>query len=71
MNKYKKEYAWIKKKLKKGQSQSELLNCVGSFSNKSKIRVMNEKNITKDEYEKRYKFLENVYYLLSSKKFNK
>ena len=71
MSKYKKEYAWIYAKLRNGQTQSELLNCVGAFSNKTKLRVMKDKKLTENEYKKRYKFLENVYYLLSSKNFNK
>lgn len=68
--KYNKERAWIKKKLRQENlTQGELLQTVGMFSNKKKNKVMAEKNINSAEYEKRYKFLANVYYLLSSEKF--
>ena len=68
--KYQKERAWIKKKLwQENLTQSELLTTVGMFSNKQKKRVMAEKNINSSEYNRRYKFLSNVYNLLSTEKF--
>ena len=68
--KYNKERAWIKKKLRQEHlTQNELLNTVGIFSNMKKQKVMAEKNINSSEYERRYKFLGNVYYLLSTEKF--
>lgn len=67
--KYVCEKAWIYKKLNSGVSQKELLNGVGAFSNKSKEKVMKDKNLSNSQYQKRYSFLENVYYLLSSEKF--
>ena len=66
MKKYKREIAWIRKKLAAGVSKQELLNCVGIFSNKKKEKVMQEKNINQKQYEERYKFLGNVYFLLNS-----
>ena len=68
--KYSKERAWIKKKLyRENISQNELFNTVGMFSNKKREKVMAEKNINSAEYDRRYKFLENVYFLLSNEKF--
>ena len=68
--KYNKERAWIKKKLRQEHlTQAELLATVGIFSNKKKSKVMAEKNINSSEYEKSYKFLGNVFYLLSNEKF--
>lgn len=62
---YKNEYAWIKRKLASGVSKDELRECVGAFSNKSKDRIMREKNLSSKQYDKRNKFLSNVYYILS------
>ena len=68
--KYNKERAWIKKKIYIDHvPQKVLLNTVGIFSNKQKKKVMAEKNINSREYDKRYNFLGNVYYLLSTEKF--
>ena len=63
-DKYYRERAWIKKKINQGVSKKELFNNVGIFSNKSKKKVMAEKKLTAKEYDKRYKFLHNVYMLL-------
>ena len=68
--KYSKERAWIKKKLyRENISQNELFRTVGMFSNKKREKVMAEKNINSAEYDRRYKFLANVYFLLSNEKF--
>lgn len=67
--KYNRERAWIKKKLKSGISQGELYHTVGMFSNKSKKRVMIEKGLSEKGYDKRYKFLCNVHFLLGNEKF--
>jgi hypothetical protein len=68
--KYKKERTWIRKKLyRENVSQKELLHTVGMFSNKNKKKVMAEKGISSAEYDKRYKFLANVHFLLSNEKF--
>lgn len=61
---FKREKAWINSKLRKGVTKDELRECVGAFSNKKKSKVMAEKNITSEQYEKRKKFLANVYSLL-------
>lgn len=45
--KYKREIAWIRKKLAAGVSKQELLNCVGIFSNKKKEKVMQKKYLGK------------------------
>ena len=63
--KYKKERAWINKKLRSGVSRNELRECVGMFSNKNKNKVMAQKNLSEAEYQKRYGFLANVYSILS------
>ena len=63
--KYKKERAWINKKLRSGVSRDELRECVGMFSNKNKNKVMAQKNLSESEYQKRYGFLANVYSILS------
>ena len=55
---------WIKKKLASGVSRSELRECVGAFSNKSKKKVMQAKNLTERQYKQRYDFLAKVYSLL-------
>lgn len=65
-DKYFRERAWIRSKQAKGVSKTELLNCVGVFSNKKKSRVMSEKNLSEKEYAKRATFLARVYYLLST-----
>lgn len=57
--------AWINKKLRSGVSKTELLNCVGAFSNKKKERVKAQKGLSEAEYKKRYDFLAKVYYILS------
>ena len=64
--KYKREIAWVRKKLAAGVSKQELLNCVGIFTNKKKEKIMQEKNINQKQYKERYKFLGNVYFLLNS-----
>ena len=61
---YYKERAWIKKKLDSGVTKKELHNTVGMFSNKSKKKVMQQKGLTSKEYDKRYKFLHNVFNIL-------
>ena len=67
---YSKERAWIKKKLlNENITQDQLLFSVGCFSNKKKEKVMAEKNINSSEYNKRSKFLCNVFILLSNEKF--
>lgn len=68
-NKYINERKWIRKKLNSGISQNELRDCVGIFSNKTKNQVKKEKGLNDNQYSKRYDFLANVYYLLSSQKF--
>lgn len=56
--------AWVDKKLNSGVSKEELYNCVGVFSNKDKSKVMNEKNLTEKQYNRRYKFLFNTFQYL-------
>ena len=63
-DRYYREQAWINKKINQGITKKELYNTVGIFSNKSKQKVMAEKNLTEKEYDKRYKFLHNVFCLL-------
>ena len=63
-----KEEYWIRKKIQAGQSQEDLIRCVGSFSNKKKDLVMKIKRINDAEYNKRYSFLARVYDLLTSGK---
>ena len=65
MGKFSKEKEWINKKINSGVTREQLLNGVGSFSNKPKKIVMQKKGLTSKEYDKRYKFLSNVYFLLS------
>lgn len=62
---YKRAKTWINNKLRKGNTKEELLYSVGIFSNKSKQKVMAEKKITSEQYNKRYKFMAKVYELLS------
>ena len=64
---YRGEHAWINKKLRQGIRPDVLRNSIGAFSNRKKETVMKEKGLSEREYKKRYKFLGNVYYLLSSK----
>ena len=64
MTSYKKEQAWIQKKLRSGVSRDELRESVGMFSNKNKKKVMAQKNLTEEGYKKRYGFLANVYSIL-------
>ena len=54
--KYRRERAWILKKINKGVPQSELLESVGIFSNRKKKRVMESKGISSKQYEKRKEF---------------
>ena len=61
--------AWIYKKMNSGVSQSDLLNSVGAFSNKDKEFVKKQKKLSDKQYEKRYTFLEKVYFLLSNERF--
>ena len=61
---YKRERRWINKKVKSGVKRSELRESVGAFSNKKKKKVMAEKRLSSSGYEKRRKFLANVYYVL-------
>lgn len=69
VDQYKQARAWIHKKLRSGVSQSELMNCVGVFSNKKKSQVMNEKQLSSKQYDKRNSFLEKAYYLLVNERF--
>lgn len=64
-----KEKKWIKKMLNKGYTQNQLMKNVGLFSNKKKQDVMKIKRISSKEYDKRYKFLSNVYALLEFEEF--
>ena len=64
-----KERNWIRKKMRSGISQSQLLHNVGCFSNKSKKKVMQQKRLSEKQYNKRYKFLSNVYQLLEYESF--
>ena len=66
----KKERNWIKKKIRSGVSQNELLNSVGIFSNKPKEKVMKQKNLTEKQYKARYRFLSNCYALLDFEDFS-
>lgn len=66
MANYVSERAWIKKKYKQGVTKAELRDSVGAFSNKDKKEVMKQKNLTSKQYDRRYKFLSNVYYLLDN-----
>jgi len=63
---YKKEYAWIRYKYSQGVTKEKLRDCVGVFSNKKKNQVMQQKNLSSKEYDKRNKFLSNVYHILSN-----
>ena len=69
-NKYYKEEAWIRKKLRSGVSQTELRESVGMFSNKNKNKAMAQKGLSESQYKKRYTFLGNVYSLLCNKKYS-
>ena len=60
--------AWIEKKERSGVSRSTLRHTVGCFSNKKREKVMREKSLSSAEYERRYRFLGNVYELLCSGK---
>ena len=64
---YYREKAWIRKKLRSGVTREELRECVGIFSNRDKKKVMSEKQLSEKSYRERYKFLSNVYLILSSK----
>ena len=69
--KYKRERAWIYKKINSGVSQDELRQSVGIFSNKKKKKVMEQKSISSKQYDKRKSFLGNGYALLNHEKFEK
>ena len=64
-----KEKRWIRKKLRSGISQEQLKHNVGVFSNKSKHKVMKQKNLSEKQYKARYKFLSNCYALLDYENF--
>lgn len=64
-----KERSWIRKKMRSGISQSQLLHNVGLFSNKSKSKVKRQKRLSEKQYQARYKFLSNVYQLLEYENF--
>ena len=65
---YSKEKAWIAKKRAMGVSDEQLLNGVGLWSNKKKEDEMKRRNLSSKEYDKKHKFLLNVYNLLSENK---
>ena len=69
MKNFIKERVWIRKKIESGVNPNDLKNCVGIFSDKKKKDVMNKKNLSSKQYENRYNFLSNVYYLLDNEKF--
>lgn len=56
---------WVNKKLNQGVSREELLDSVGIFSNRKKIKVMAEKKLTEKQYKQRYDFLHKVYLILN------
>lgn len=62
---YKKEIAWIKKKKFNGVKLIDLKNGVGAWSNLSKEYVMKKDKLTEAQYNKKRRFLENVYFLLA------
>ena len=63
----KKALAWINKKVYKDNVDPRVLeHYVGCFSNKTKEKVMKEKNISEKQYKKRYSFLSDVYMILSN-----
>ena len=70
-NKYRRERAWILKKIEKGVKQDELRESVGIFSNRKKKSVMEQKKISAKQYEKRKEFLGNAYVLLCNESFKK
>lgn len=59
-----KAQAWINKKLRSGVSKKELYHSVGAFSNKKKSKVMAQKGLSSQDYDKRYNFLYKVFCLL-------
>ena len=65
-----KEKRWIRKKLRSGISQEQLKHNVGVFSNKSKQKVMKQKNLSEKQYKARYRFLSNCYALLDYEDFS-
>lgn len=65
---FSKERTWIAKKRAMGVSDEQLLNGVGLWSNKKKEDEMKRRNLSSKEYDKKYKFLFNVYNLLSKNK---
>lgn len=69
--KFKREKAWIYSKINNGVSQKELFNSVGIFSDKKKEDVMKKKNLSSKQYDKRFSFLSNVYYLLDNYNFER
>lgn len=52
----------------KAVSDEELLHCVGLWSNKKKADVMKKEKLTNKEYDKKRKFLFNVFNILSSER---
>ena len=67
--KYKRERAWIFKKVNNGVNQEELRESVGIFSNRKKKQVMAQKKLSEKQYKKRKEFLGNAYVLLCNEKF--
>ena len=66
---YRRERAWIWKKIKKGVKQDELRESVGIFSNRKKKFVMEQKKISAKQYAKRKELLGNAYVLLCNERF--
>lgn len=61
--------AWIHKKIKSGVKQAELRDSVGLFSNRKKEETMKMKKMTSKQYDRRYSFLEEVFFLLTYEDF--
>mgnify|MGYP004628133925 CR=1 FL=1 len=66
MANFKKEHAWIEKKVKQGVNKETLHDSIGIFSDKKKSKVMQDKKISAKEYNSRREFLSNVYYILEN-----
>ena len=69
MASFRRERAWIEKKLNSGVSAKELYHSVGAFSNKTKEKVMKQKGLSSDGYKKRYDFCFRVFSLLETNEY--
>ena len=68
---YSKQRAWLKRRISMGQKPDKLYKGISQFLAKPKSVVMEQKNLSSREYDRRYKFMSDCFELLHADIKNK